>query len=76
MLGHCCHNCFSTFSRPFLSLQPEMGMIFFGLLQRREVPAPGTRDVFSFRLVHLGRSQLPSATQSPHLFTEGVMLSL
>lgn len=53
-----------------------MGMIFFGLLQRREVPAPGTGDVFSFSLVHLGRSQLPSATQSPHLFTEGVMLSL
>lgn len=75
-LGHCCHGCLSTFSRPFLSLQPEMGVIFFGLLHRSEVPAPGTRDIFSFSLVHLGRSQLPSATQFLHLFTEGVMLSL
>lgn len=65
-LGHCCHGCLSTFSR----------VIFFGLLHRSEVPAPGTRDVFSFSLVHLGRSQLPSATQSPSVHRGSDALSL
>lgn len=52
-------------------------MIFLGLFQLREVPASGTRDAFSFHSVHfasLGTSQSPSATQFPHLFTEGMML--